>query len=95
LSLTTLSSKKYGVGIRDPKKKPILYPGSGPGVKKASDPGSGSATLILLIVTGSGYGSRNPIEFGSNPDTSLDPHTLIVTDIQTAKTFKDLDYFIV
>ncbi len=48
---------------------------------------------ILLIVTG--YGSRNPIEFGSNPDTSLDPHTLIVTDIQTAQTVKDLDCFIV
>jgi hypothetical protein len=41
----SLSSQKYGFGIRDPRsgirKKPI----QDPGVKKAPDPGSGSATL--------------------------------------------------
>jgi hypothetical protein len=45
----SLCSKKYGVGIRDPKsgsKKPIPDPGSGSRVKKAPDPGSGSATLL-------------------------------------------------
>jgi hypothetical protein len=38
-----------GSGIRDPGsgKKPILYPG----VKKAPDPGSGSATLILELLS--------------------------------------------
>jgi hypothetical protein len=39
------SPQKYGFGIRDPRsgipKKPI----PDPGVKKAPDPGSGSATL--------------------------------------------------
>jgi hypothetical protein len=34
----SLSSQKYGFGIRDPEKKPI----PDPGVKKAPDPGSGS-----------------------------------------------------
>jgi hypothetical protein len=41
----SLSSQTYGLGIRDPRsgirKKPI----PDPGVKKAPDPGSGSATL--------------------------------------------------
>jgi hypothetical protein len=45
----SLSSQKYGLGIRDPRsgmrKKPI--PDPGPGVKKALDPGSGSATLVV------------------------------------------------
>jgi hypothetical protein len=48
-----LSPQKYGFGIRDPRsgirKKPIPDPGSrilDPGVKKATDPGSGSATLL-------------------------------------------------
>jgi hypothetical protein len=48
----SLSSQKYGFGIRDPRSG-IRDPGSGknlfripnPGVKKAPDPGSGSATL--------------------------------------------------
>ncbi len=48
--------QKYGFGIRDPEK---TYSGSripDPGVKKAPDPGSGSATLhigcveILLLI---------------------------------------------
>ncbi len=39
-----ISSQKYGFGIRDPKK-----PISDPGVKKASDPGSGSATLVAEL----------------------------------------------
>ncbi len=49
----SLSSQKYGFGIRDPRsgirKKPYYgsrIPDPGPGVKKAPDPGSGSATLI-------------------------------------------------
>jgi hypothetical protein len=45
----SLSSQKYGLGIRDPRsgirKKPI----PDPGVKKAPDPGSGSATLIAAL----------------------------------------------
>jgi hypothetical protein len=44
----SISSQKYGFGIRDPRsgirKKPI----PDPGVKKAPDPGSGSATLANL-----------------------------------------------
>jgi hypothetical protein len=42
----SLSSQKYGFGIRDPEK---TYSGSGipdPGIKKVPDPGSGSATLV-------------------------------------------------
>jgi hypothetical protein len=45
----SLSSQKYGLGIRDPEK---TYSGSwipGPGVKKAPDPGSGSATLLSFF----------------------------------------------
>jgi hypothetical protein len=45
-SKLSLSSQKYGFGIRDPRsgirKKPI----PDPGVKKALDPGSGSASLM-------------------------------------------------
>jgi hypothetical protein len=49
----TKCSQKYGFGNRDPGSK-IRDPGSGknlflipdPGVKKAPDPGSGSATLV-------------------------------------------------
>jgi hypothetical protein len=41
----SLSSKKYGVGIRDPERNLFWIPDPGPGVKKAPDPGSGSATL--------------------------------------------------
>jgi hypothetical protein len=40
----SLSSQKYGFEIRDPEK-PIRIPD--PGVKKAPDPGSGSATLLV------------------------------------------------
>jgi hypothetical protein len=43
----SLSSQKYGFGIRDPEKKPI--PDPDPGVKKALDPGSGSATLWKMV----------------------------------------------
>jgi hypothetical protein len=43
------SPQKYGFGIRDPRsgirKKPI----PDPGVKKASDPGPGSATLPIKM----------------------------------------------
>ncbi len=63
----SLSSQKYGFGIRDPRSG-IRDPRSGirdknlfripdPGVKKAPDPGSGSATLSLAIIFGSGYGT--------------------------------------
>jgi hypothetical protein len=50
------SSKKYGVGIRDPRsvirdpeKKTIPEPRSGSRVEKAPDPGSGSATLLKMV----------------------------------------------
>jgi hypothetical protein len=45
--------QKYGFGIRDPRSGKNLFRIPDPGVKKAPDPGSGSATLILsqLIVT--------------------------------------------
>jgi hypothetical protein len=46
------SSQKYGFGIRDPRsgirKKTI--PDPDPGVKKAQDPGSGSATLAKILL---------------------------------------------
>jgi hypothetical protein len=40
---------KYGFGIRDPRsgKKPFRIPD--PGVKKAPDPGSGSATQVKAL----------------------------------------------
>jgi hypothetical protein len=41
----SLSSQKYGFGIRDPEKNLFRIPD--PGVKKAPDPGSGSATLNI------------------------------------------------
>jgi hypothetical protein len=47
--ILSLSSQKYGFGIRDPEK---TYSGSripDPGVKKAPDPGSGSATLVWMV----------------------------------------------
>ncbi len=46
----SLSSQKYGFGIRDPEKS---YSGSwipDPGVKKSPDPGSGSATLRCTLI---------------------------------------------
>jgi hypothetical protein len=42
----SLSSQKYGFGIRDPGSGKTLFRIPDPGVKKAPDPGSGSATLI-------------------------------------------------
>jgi hypothetical protein len=43
------------MGIRDPEKN--LFRDSGPGVKKASDPGSGSAKLCACVgVDGEGQG---------------------------------------
>jgi hypothetical protein len=55
----SLSSQKYGIGIRDPRSG-IRDPGSGinlpvfrisgPGAKKAPDPGSGSATLGIGLM---------------------------------------------
>jgi hypothetical protein len=53
------SSKKYGLGIRDPRSGKNLFriPDPGvkkapdPGVKKAPDPGSGSATLLIMVLT--------------------------------------------
>jgi hypothetical protein len=42
----SLSSQKYGFGIRDPEKNSFRIPD--PGVKKAPDPRSGSATLVSL-----------------------------------------------
>jgi hypothetical protein len=41
-----LSSQKYGFGIRDPGSGKNLIRIPDPGVKKAPDPGSGSATLL-------------------------------------------------
>ncbi len=52
-----------GAEIRDPRsgKKSILDPGSGSRVKKAPDPGSGSATLVFVHMShfkeGGGGGS--------------------------------------
>jgi hypothetical protein len=58
------SHQKYGFGIRDPEK---TYSGSripAPGVKKAPDPGSGSATLAVDAFkddnTGFSYGTGTP-----------------------------------
>jgi hypothetical protein len=46
--VTTVSSQKYGFGIRDPRSGKNLFRIPDPGVKKAPDPGSGSATLIHM-----------------------------------------------
>ncbi len=43
-----ISSQKYGFGIRDPEKNLFRIPD--PGVKKAPDPGSGSATLECGLI---------------------------------------------
>jgi hypothetical protein len=43
----SLSSQKYGFGIRDPGSGKNLFRIPDPGVKKAPDPGSGSATLLF------------------------------------------------
>jgi hypothetical protein len=45
----SLSSQKYGLGIRDPGSRKNLFRIPDPGVKKAPDPGSGSATLLARI----------------------------------------------
>jgi hypothetical protein len=48
LKKLSLSSQKYGFGIRDPRsgiRKKTHSGSQNPGVKKAPDPGSGSATL--------------------------------------------------
>jgi hypothetical protein len=42
----SLSSQKYGFGIQDPGSGKNLFRIPDPGVKKAPDPGSGSATLF-------------------------------------------------
>ncbi len=41
-----ISSQKYWFRIRDPEKILLWIPDPGPGVKKAPDPGYGSATLL-------------------------------------------------
>jgi hypothetical protein len=43
------SSQKYGFGIRDPEKTYSGYRIPYPGVKKAPDPGSGSAILSRTV----------------------------------------------
>ncbi len=47
LKKLSLSSQKYGLGIRDPRSGKNLFRIPYPGVK-APDPGSGSATLVKL-----------------------------------------------
>jgi hypothetical protein len=47
----SVSSHKYGFGIRDPEKNLFRIPD--PGVKKAPDPGTGSAkqqNIIILLL---------------------------------------------
>jgi hypothetical protein len=46
----SLSSKIYGVGIRDPGKTLFWIPDPGPGVKKAPDPGSATLPATLRNV---------------------------------------------
>jgi hypothetical protein len=47
----SLSSQKYGFGIRDPRSgiRKKLFQIPDPGVKKGPDPGSGSATLQAIL----------------------------------------------
>jgi hypothetical protein len=45
----SLSSQKYGVGIRDPGSGKNLFRTPDPGVKKAPDPGSGYTTLPTIM----------------------------------------------
>jgi hypothetical protein len=48
---TLIISQKYGLRIQEPRSgiRNKLIPFPDPGVKKASDPGSGSATLIVNV----------------------------------------------
>jgi hypothetical protein len=48
----SISSQKYGFGIRDPRSGKNLFRIPDPGVKKAPDPGSGSAILKARYETG-------------------------------------------
>ena len=50
------SPQKYGFGIRDPGSGKNLFLIPDPGVKKAPDPGSGSATLDFCIIKSSWVG---------------------------------------
>jgi hypothetical protein len=52
----TLSSQKYGFRIRDRGSGKNLFRIPNPGVKKALDPGSGSATLLIELVFLNQYG---------------------------------------
>jgi hypothetical protein len=57
-----------GSEIRDPEKNLVRIPDPGPGVKKATDPGSGSATLLTryqVLVT---FNVGDPCHFGIDPD---------------------------
>jgi hypothetical protein len=58
LSYFFCSSQKYGFGIRDPGSGKNLFRIPDPRVKKAPDPGSGSATLISPVRTGTSSQSR-------------------------------------
>jgi hypothetical protein len=46
-----INSQKYGFGIRDPGSGKNLFRIQEPGVKKATDPGSGSATLVIILLS--------------------------------------------
>ncbi len=49
------SPQKYGFGIRDPGSGKNLFRIPDPGVKKAPDPGSGSATLLFRFLSDTHY----------------------------------------
>ncbi len=101
--VTKLSS--LGSGIRDPGSGKNLFRIPDPGVKKAPDPGSGSATLLLWVIFAlldpdpeSEYesGSTNLIVSGSkirirNPDSDPDFFTHPGSRIQVSKRHRTPD----
>jgi hypothetical protein len=63
----SLSSQKYGFGIRDPRSGKNLFRIPDPGVKKAPDPRSGSATLEILRILATNY----PYIYHKDPTTQV------------------------
>jgi hypothetical protein len=55
----SICSQIYGFGIRDPRSGKNLFRIPDPGVKKAPDPGSGSATLVIFNNNGIGTFSES------------------------------------
>jgi hypothetical protein len=73
--------------IRDPEKAFSGYPDPGPGIKKAPDPGSGSATLIsccLLVLGALTFESIVPVSAHFH-SFNKELNAVIVEDSKTRK----------